>query len=161
MLSRKRFAFEDGANAHDVGEVLARYRLDAKTPLADRIDEAARGEPRQSLAQRSRADAIARRGFHDSKAAVGRERADQDVRLDALRGALGQGVRVGARQGRTSLFRSMVDCSMSCCFMVSTHQAKSEPFSSGLEISGRVRRTRSIGILVNFAIDCSPCHDRN
>ena len=56
-------------------------------------------------------------------------------------------------QCRTRLSRSRADWSMSCCFIVSTHQAKSEPLRSGFAKSGFVRRTRSIGILVNLAID--------
>ena len=137
---------------HDVGEILARYRFDAKAALADGADESPRREARQRLAQRRRTDAVARRRLDNAEAAVGCERTLQDVRLDSFGGALGQGFRVAGRQGRTSLLMSISDCSMPCCFIVSIHHSKSAPFSSGWDREGWLSRTRSIGILVNLAI---------
>ena len=43
---------------------------------------------------------------------------------------------------------------MSCCFIVSTHQARVRAFQFGLgDVPAGSGATRSIGILVNFAID--------
>ena len=68
---------------------------DAKAAMADRIDEAARDEARQRLAQRRRADAVARRRLGDAEAAAGRERAGEDVGLDR---AAARSLRVSAER---------------------------------------------------------------
>ncbi len=114
--------------------------LHAESALADRVDEAARDKPRQRLAQRRRADAVARRRLGDAEARY-RERARRrECRLRSAAAAR-SAQRIGARshQGRTSLSRSGAPCSMSCCFMVSTHQARSAPFNSGLATSGAIQ----------------------
>src|SRR5271163_1218075 len=57
-----------------------------------------------------------------------------------------------ADHGDTSFVASICDCSISCCFMASIHQAKSEFLSCGVARLGRNMRTISIGCLVNFEI---------
>ena len=140
MLTAERLALDDGPDAHDVGEVLSRHRSDAESPFADGLDEASRGKPRQRLAQRRRAHSIARRRLGDAEPRPRREGAANDVGLDERGGSFGQrlGGRRGVVHGRTSASRSMDDCSMSCCLIVSTHQANSAPLSSGSRDAGPV-----------------------
>ena len=98
MLSRSASRSITVRMRDDVGEVLARNAFDAKAALADRVDEAARDEARQRLAQRRRADAEARRHLGDAEPRAGRKRAGHDVGFDALGGALGLRFRAVARE---------------------------------------------------------------
>ena len=74
-------------------------------------------------------------------------------------GALAQriGRRVGLRthQGATSFSTSIGACSMSCCFITSSHQVKSEPFSVGDAWLNTLARTISIGCFVNLEIEAA------
>src|SRR5271170_4185148 len=152
----QRLPLDQSANADDVGEILARNRLDAKSALADRVDEAARGEPRKRLAHRRRADAVTRRRIRDAEPAAGREHARQYVRLDPRGGALAQRIRREGRRfvpvhGTTSFETSIGACNMSCCFIVSSHHPKSLAFRAGCVRLAGLILTSSIGSLVNFA----------
>ena len=99
--------------------------LDAEAALADRVDEAARREPRQRLAQRRRADAVTRGRLDNAEAAVGGKRAAKNVGLDPLRRALGSVSASASTSRKDELVRGRsIVCSMSCCFIVSIHQAK-------------------------------------
>ena len=136
----QRLAFDHAADAHDVGEILARDRLDAKAALADGVDEAARGQPRQRLAQRRRADAVARRRLGDAEAAVGRERAGENVGLDraARRARSAFARRLGVTAGPAWPV-SICRCSMPCCFIISIHQVKSSRLQLRLRDARRVQ----------------------
>ena len=112
MLTPQSFSLQNRAQAHDIGEILARHRLDAEAAVARSVDKPARGEARQRLAQRRRADPVAGGGLDDAEAASRRQGAGENVGFEPLLCPFGQSFRVGRRQGRTSLLASILVCNM-------------------------------------------------
>ena len=142
----QRLLLDDDAHAGDVAQVGLAHRRDAKAALAERDDELPRHQARQPFPHRRRAHAVAFSEIHDAEPRSGRQSPGEDVALDQRRRALAQ--RIGGLSlplilpmraaaslphFRISFARSTLFCISFCCFITSTHQARSLAFSSGCE----------------------------
>ena len=137
----QRLLLDHRAHPCDVDEIVTADLGDAKAALPDADDQAARHQPRQSLAQRRRPDLVALGKLDDPKPRAGGEDAGDDIALDQRGGALAE--RVAARrlgledralcrhQSRISFLRSSLVCSIFCADITSIHQASCSGFSTG------------------------------